>query len=115
MENLPPLSAFTASIIGLVASAAIYLGAQGKTLTHRLTVTAGVIVILCISVLPFYLLMAFDNLNSPNYEPVFVAYISVSAASAVAAGIGTVLLWVRRINRPNLAFKRDSPRSGRAP
>ena len=98
MENLPPLSAFTASIIGLVASAAIYLGAQGTTLTHRLSVTAGVIVVLCISVLPYYLLMAFDNLGSSKYESAFVAYISVGAASAVAAGIAATLLWVRRSN-----------------
>ena len=97
---MPPLTALLVSIVGLIAAAAIFLGARGTSLAHRLSVTAGVLVVLCISVLPFYLLMAFDNLGSSRYETAFIAYLAVSGASAVAAlGLAAFLFWSRP-NRP---------------
>jgi hypothetical protein len=93
---MPPLTAFLVSLIGLIAAAAIYLGARGTSLIHRLSVVAGVLVVLCISVLPFYLLMAFDNLGSSNYEVAFIAYLAIGGASAVAAlGFAAILIWLR--------------------
>jgi len=102
MDSLPPLSAFAASLIGLVACAAIYLGATGRHWIHRLAVASGIAVVLCISVLPYYLLMAFDNLGEESYELGFTVYLAVSASSAIAAFILCVsLIWSRRQARPN--------------
>lgn len=102
MDSLPPISAFTASIVGLIACAAIYLGAQAHGWLRRLAVAAGVAVVICISVLPYYLLMAFDNLGNETYETAFSAYLIVSATSAGAAFVLLVaLLWSRRLARPN--------------
>jgi hypothetical protein len=93
---MPPLTAFLVSLIGLIAAAAIYLGARGTSLIHRLSVVVGVLVVLCISVLPFYLLMAFDNLGSSSYEVAFIAYLAVGGASTVAAlGFAATLFWLR--------------------
>lgn len=93
---MPPITAFFVSVVGLIAAAAIFLGARGTSLPHRLSVVAGVLVVLCISLLPFYLLMAFDNLGSSKYEAAFIAYLAVSAVSAVAAlGFTAFLSWSR--------------------
>jgi NO-binding membrane sensor protein with MHYT domain len=102
MDSLPPLSAFTASIVGLVACAVIYLGAQASGWRRKLAVLAGVAVVVCISVLPYYLLMAFDNLGRETFEPAFSAYLVVSAVSASSALVLLFsLLWSRRRARPN--------------
>jgi len=82
---MPPITAFSVSIIGLVAALAIYLGAQGRTLTHRLSAISGVSVVLCVAVLPFYLLKAFDNLGSETYEAGFIAYLAATCVAAAAA------------------------------
>ncbi|MEH0168481.1 hypothetical protein [Roseateles microcysteis] len=82
---MPPITAFSVSIIGLVAALAIYLGARGTTLIHRLSAISGVAVVLCVSVLPFYLLKAFDNLGSEKYEAGFIAYLAASCIAAVVA------------------------------
>lgn len=113
MDSLPPLSAFTASIVGLVACAVIYLGAQASGWRRKLAVTSGVAVVICISVLPYYLLMAFDNLGNETFEPAFTAYLVVSVISASLALVLLVsLLWSRRKARPNPAFKRDAEKRG---
>ena len=102
MDSLPPLSAFAASIVGLVACAAIYLGAQASGWLRRLAVAAGVAVVICISVLPYYVLMAFDNLGKETWETAFSTYMLVSATSAIAALVLLIaLLWPRRRARPN--------------
>ena len=102
MDSLPPLSAFIASIVGLVACATIYLGAQASGWLRRIAVAAGVSVVICVSVLPYYLLMAFENLGSETYETAFSAYMIVSATSAsVALVLLIALLWSRRRARPN--------------
>lgn len=82
---MPPITAFSVSIIGLIAALAIYLGAQGKTLTHWLSAISGASVVLCVSVLPSYLLKAFDNLGSETYEACFIAYLAASCVAAVTA------------------------------
>ncbi len=96
---MPPFSAFLVSFIGLVASLAIYLGGQGKSQAHRFSVISGVAVVLCISVLPFYLLMAFDNLGSSQYEAGFIAYLVVSATSTIAA-LASCLVLIHSLRRP---------------
>lgn len=97
MDSLPPLSAFIASLAGLAACSAIYLGAQRKGWIHRLAIAAGVAVVLCLSVLPYYLLMAFDNLGNGPYETAFIAYLTFSVASAIAAlALSLFLLWSHR-------------------
>ena len=69
---------------------------------HRLAVASGVAVVLCISVLPYYLLMAFDNLAQESYELGFTLYLVVSASAALAAlGSSLLLIWSRRQARPN--------------
>lgn len=94
---MPPITAYVVSIIGLIAAFAIYLGAQGVSFSHRASVTSGVIVILCISVLPFYLLKAFDNLGSERYETGFVLYVVASCiASVLALSCCLRLLYARR-------------------
>ena len=94
MDSLPPLSALIASLAGLVACLAIYLGAQRKGWIHRMAISAGVAVVLCISVLPYYLLMAFDNLGNETYETAFIVYLTISAASAITAlSLSLFLLW----------------------
>jgi hypothetical protein len=102
MDSLPPLSAFAASVVGLIACATIYFGAQASGWLRRLAVAAGVAVVICISVLPYYLLMAFDNLGNETYEIEFSTYIIVSATSSIAAvALLIALLWSRRRARPN--------------
>jgi len=97
MDSLPPLSALIATLAGLAACMAIYLGAQRKGWIHRMAIAAGVAVVLCISVLPYYLLMAFDNLGRETYEIAFIAYLTSSAASAIAAlALSLFLLWSHR-------------------
>jgi len=94
MDSLPPLSALIASLAGLIACLAIYLGAQRKDWLHRLAIAAGVAVVLCLSVLPYYLLMAFDNLGNETYETAFIVYLTVSAASSISALVlSLILLW----------------------
>lgn len=101
MDSLPPLSAFAASIAGLMACAAIYLGAQAGGWRRRLAVASGVAVVACISVLPYYLLMAFDNLGNETFQPAFSAYLVVSGISASSAlALLASLLWSRRRARP---------------
>jgi hypothetical protein len=96
MDTLPPLSALIASLAGLVACLTIYLGAQRKSWIHKMAISAGVAVVLCISVLPYFLLMAFDNLGNETYETAFIAYFTVSAASAITAlSFSLFLLWLR--------------------
>ena len=93
---MPPITAFLVSVVGLVAAAAIFLGARGTGLMHSLSVIAGVLVVLCISLFPFYLLMAFDNLGTSKYEGAFIAYLAARGVSAVAAlGFATYLYWSR--------------------
>ena len=95
MDSLPPISAFIASLAGLVGCLAIYLGALRKSWIHRVAVSAGVAVVVCISVLPYYLLMAFDNIGNETYETGFIAYLTISASSAIAAlFLSLFLLWL---------------------
>ena len=102
MDSVPPFSAFTASLVGLVACAAIYFGAQASGWLRRLGVAAGVAVVICISVLPYYLLMAFDNLGNETWETAFAAYMIVSTIAASAAFVLLItLLRSRRQARPN--------------
>jgi len=102
MDSLPPLSAFVASLVGLVGCVAIYLGAQRKGWLHDLGVAAGVAVVLCLSVLPYYLIMALDNIGEEAWETAFVVYTTVASTSAVAALVlCVILLWSRRRARPN--------------
>ena len=59
-----------------------------------MAIAVGVAVVLCLSVLPYYLLMAFDNLGNETYETAFIVYITVSAASAISALVlSLILLW----------------------
>jgi Na+-driven multidrug efflux pump len=102
MDSLPPLSALAASLVGLLACAVIYLGAQASGWRRWLAVAAGVAVVICISVLPYYLLMAFDNLGNESFDPAFSAYLVASAVSAISALVLFVsLLWSRRRARPD--------------
>lgn len=102
MESLPPLSALTASVAGLVACVAIYLGAQSKGWTKWMAILAGVAAILCISVLPHYLLVAFDNVVSDRFEIGFIGYLGVGAASVLASlAMSLRILWSRHRSRPN--------------
>ncbi|KFL36121.1 hypothetical protein N788_13735 [Arenimonas donghaensis DSM 18148 = HO3-R19] len=53
--------------------------------------------VLCISVLPYYLLMAFDNLGNETYELGFVVYLAISTVSALSAlAFLLLLVWSRR-------------------
>lgn len=102
MDPLPPLSAFVASLVGLVACAAVYLGAQQKGWIGKAAVAAGVAVVLCISVLPYYLLMALENLGDEAWETAFVVYSNIATISSIAAvTMLGLLLWSRRRVRPN--------------
>ena len=89
---MPPFSAFLVSALALIAALAIYLGGQDKSLSHRFSAISGILVVLCISVLPYYLFKAFGSIGVSDYEVGLIVYLAVFATSSVSALVFCLVL-----------------------
>ncbi len=109
MDSYPLTPTFVVSVFGLFACLAIYTGAKGRGWVHKLAVSSGVAVVLCIAFLHYAFRLAEESFVNGAHERVLTIYLFVCVASATALSASCLLLlWSNRQPRPNSSLKRTN-------